>query len=86
MQEQYIHITEDGDKFYYKDKAKTILHRLDGPAFEYSNGYKEWNVDGKLHRTDGPAIEYPYGGKAWYINDVFIFRLNSKGEMTDRMR
>ena len=62
MEEQYITKSPYDNKRYFKDKAKTILHRLDEPAVEHANG-----------------------DKAWYINDVFIFRLNSKGEMTDRM-
>jgi hypothetical protein len=64
----YILIDKDGNKFYYKDKDMTILHREDGPSVEYSNGYKEWYINGRLHRSDGPAIEYPNGGKDWYIN------------------
>ena len=35
---------------------------------EYSNGSKEWFVDGKLHRLDGPAIEYFDGTKLWYVD------------------
>jgi hypothetical protein len=66
------------DKFYYKDgtisgrwNPSKILHRLDGPAVEYTNGDKEWWVDGRCHRIDGPAIEWADGDKAWYIDSVF---------------
>ena len=45
------------------------LHRLDGPAYEYANGSKEWWVNGKRHRVDGPAIEFQDGYKAWLLND-----------------
>ena len=69
MQEQYIKTSKYGTTRYFKDKAKTILHREDGPAVEYDNGERAWYVDGKLHRTDGPAIEYADGSKAWYVND-----------------
>ena len=65
----YIRINSQGDKFYYKDKKRTILYREDGPAVEYHNGGKAWYINGKYHRTDGPAIESPYGYKAWYIDD-----------------
>ena len=34
----------------------------------YSDGYKEWYLNGNLHRTDGPAIEYSNGEKYWYLN------------------
>ena len=44
------------------------LHRIDGPAIECSDGYKEWWVNGQLHRIDGPAVEESDGSKAWYVN------------------
>ena len=43
------------------------LHRLDGPAIEYSHGYKEWYIEGKRHRLNGPAIEYSDGSKEWWV-------------------
>ena len=51
--------------FWYKFGTKK-LHREDGPAVEYSDGYKEWYKEGKLHRLDGPAVEYSNGTKFWY--------------------
>jgi hypothetical protein len=39
---------------------------LDGPACEYSNGDKEWMIEGKFHRLDGPAIERANGDKLWF--------------------
>ena len=42
------------------------LHRDDGPAREFTNGYKEWWKEGKLHRDDGPACECADGTKHWY--------------------
>ena len=69
MEEQYIEIDKYGDKYYYKDKAMTILHRLDGPAYESADGTKSWwVVNGKRHRLDGPAIEAADGYKAWYVD------------------
>ena len=68
MKPQYITIDEYGDKYYYADKAMTIFHREDGPAIEYSDGSKEWRVDGELHRTDGPAAEFIDGYKSWFVN------------------
>ena len=55
-----------GDVYYYNDRNQ--ISRLDGPAIEWSDGYKAWCIDGKLHRTDGPAIEYSNGSKFWFIN------------------
>jgi len=68
MKEQYIHINQYGNKIYYKDRALTKLHRLDGPAVEYADGSKMWYVDGQRHRLDGPAIEWADGSKAWYVD------------------
>ena len=45
MTPQYIHINEFGRKFYYKDKAMTIRHREDGPAFEWGNDSKSWYLN-----------------------------------------
>jgi len=66
---QYIRTDRDGSKFYYKDKAKTILHREDVPAVEWSDGSKFWFINGEHHREDGPAVEWANGDKYWYIND-----------------
>jgi hypothetical protein len=68
QEEQYIKIDEDGDKFYYRDKAMTVFHRTDGPAVEHADGSKFWYVDGKCHRLDGPAVEWADGYKAWYVD------------------
>jgi hypothetical protein len=45
-----------------------LLHRLDGPAIEYTSGSKEWYVNGELHRLDGPATEYSHGTTSWWVN------------------
>ena len=66
--EQFIHISEVGDKLYYSDRDMTILHREDGPAIEWADGDKFWYINGKFHREDGPAVEYTNGSKSWYIN------------------
>ncbi len=47
----------------------TARHREDGPAIEYTNGYKEWYKNDKLHREDGPAILYINGRTEWYRDD-----------------
>lgn len=67
-EEQYIKIDRDGNKFYFKDKAMTLYHRLDGSAVEAADGCKEWWVDGNCHRLDGPSVEYADGSKAWYVD------------------
>jgi hypothetical protein len=74
MKEQYIWIDEYGNKCYYKDRKMTILHRLDGPAVEWSNGDKVWWVNGKKHRLDGPAVEGEGvdGIKSWYVDGEYL--------------
>jgi len=72
QKEQFIHITESGNKRYFSDREMTILHREDGPAIEWDNGYKAWYLNGELHREDGPAAEWADGSKAWYLNDKFL--------------
>jgi len=67
----YVKTDEDGNVFYYKDAAMTILHREDGPAIEYKCGDKLWYQNDKVHREDGPAIEYASGTKEWWLNDIF---------------
>jgi uncharacterized Fe-S cluster-containing protein len=68
MKEQYIHIDKNGYKSYYKDRAMTILHRLDGPAIEGPDGGKAWYFEGQRHRLDGPAFEYIDDGKVWWVD------------------
>jgi hypothetical protein len=71
MTPQYIYISEDGDKFYHKDKEMTSYHREDGPAIEYADGSKDWYLNGKRHREDGPAMEFANGNKYWYLSNVY---------------
>jgi len=53
--------------------ARGELHRIDGPAFEWSNGTKMWYVNGRHHRLDGPAYEVFEGSMGWYIDGVRCF-------------
>jgi hypothetical protein len=43
-------------------------HREDGPAFEKTNGYRQWCLNGKIHREDGAAIIDQYGGSSYYLD------------------
>jgi hypothetical protein len=69
-EESTLEIDPFGNKSW-KNKQRE-LHRLDGPAVEYVNGYKEWWQNGCLHREDGPAILYDDdgGSKSWFLNDI----------------
>jgi len=68
-----LKIDQFGNKRYY---LNNILHRKDGPAIEYADGYKEWYVNGLLHREDGPAVEFAgeYAIKytSWWYQGKFI--------------
>jgi hypothetical protein len=66
MQTYKVTVDSDKNRFWYNEK--NYLHRLDGPAIEGANGYKEWCVEGKYHRLDGPAIEHADGSKAWWVD------------------
>ena len=63
MQEYVVKVKDNGNIEW---RQNGNLHRLDGPAIEYANGYKAWYQNGKLHRLDGPACEYADGSMAWY--------------------
>ena len=38
---------------------------------EWSDGDKEWYLNGKWHRTDGPAVERADGDKHWFLNGKY---------------
>jgi hypothetical protein len=61
---QEITIDKFGTKRYFWSNK---LHREDGPAIKYINGYKQWYHHGQRHREGGPAIDYVNGFKKWYL-------------------
>ena len=84
MKTYKVEVYSNGGRHWYNEKDQ--LHREDGPAVEYADGYKEWFINGKLHREDGPAIEYASGTKLWYVNDRKLtekeFNNRNKVELT----
>ena len=64
MQEYKVKVKDNGTREWFQNGK---LHRLDGPAVEWSSGGKEWYQNGKFHRLDGPAVELANGDKAWHI-------------------
>ena len=44
---KYFKIDEHGNICYFNDADK--LHRLDGPALEWSRGYKSWWINGRVY-------------------------------------
>ena len=60
-------------KVNYEDRTEWrnlegLLHRIDGPAVEWSDGSKEWYVNGEWHRIDGPAVVRRNEYKTWWVN------------------
>ena len=66
MKTYKVTVDKDGTTRWYNERGE--YHRENGPAVEWSNGYKSWYINGKRHREDGPAIEHVEGGKSWFIN------------------
>jgi len=65
---EYLIITTEGHKLYYKDADCTILHREEGPAIEFTQGHKSWYQNNLRHREDGPAIMSQLNGNKWFLN------------------
>ena len=65
MLKNYTKVKVDGNKLYLNDEGK--LHRLDGPAFEYSDGSKLWYINGICHQNIDPSYEYLDGTKQWFF-------------------
>ena len=59
-------VDSDGDVYYHN--ALGQIHRVHGPAIEYTNGGREWWQNGQRHRIGGPAVEYSDGSKYWFQN------------------
>jgi hypothetical protein len=57
---------ECGDRRWYNSEGE--LHRELGPAIIWSDGTREWWVNGLLHRELGPAIECADGTRMWFLN------------------
>ncbi len=58
-------ISSINNTYYFNEQNQ--LHKEDGPAIQYTNGDKEWWINGLLHRIDGPAIAYGYRRKEYYL-------------------
>ena len=65
--EEYDNGNNNGNKYWILNNK---LHRINGPAIEYSDGTKFWFLHGKYHRINGAAIEWTDGDKWWYLDDI----------------
>ena len=71
MAEQYyVEVDSDGTYWYAWPGTDRRLHRLGGPAVEYTTGSRTWYQNGQRHRVDGPAVERPDGYRAWWQNGL----------------
>ena len=68
MQKYWVIVENCGTIHWYKDAKMTIRHRVGGPAIEWSDGTRDWYLDGQSHRVGGPAIELASGTRVWYLN------------------
>ena len=66
MNESFPQIDQEGNVEWRT--AEGLLHRIDGPAVEGTDGRKEWWVNGKYHRIGGPAVEWADGAMWWYFD------------------
>jgi hypothetical protein len=57
----------ESDRRVWWVNKEGLLHRLDGPAREWTDGSKEWWVNGKQHRLGGPAAVWSSDRKQWWV-------------------
>jgi len=66
----------NGAQSYYDDchcmawREDGLLHRPDGPAVIWPDGYVVWLLNGQFHRPDGPALFFPEGREEWWLNGI----------------
>jgi hypothetical protein len=49
-----LFVRKNNDKYWYQNG---LLHRLDGPAIEFTDGNQEWYINNILHRDGGNLLE-----------------------------
>ena len=59
-------------EYYINDIGQ--IHRENGPAVVYTDGWTAWYINGTLHRENGPAIESKHGER--YYNNGKLHRLD----------
>ena len=77
-----IHSADNTEHYYYRDPERRVLHREDGPAVHFKNGYEAWYINSQLHRLDGPARTYSDGQQEWYLHGDYM----SEQEHTDAVK
>lgn len=64
----------DEHNVYWKNYAKSWLHRIHGPAIVSDTGNTAWYSEGLLHRTDGPAVSWSDGHAQFFLRDKHYTR------------
>ena len=80
--ESKLRNNESGDEFWMLPNRD--YHKEDGPAVEFSDGDKEWWLNGKLHRKNGPAVELNNGDEDWWLNGFEYSESEHKAEIRRR--
>ena len=77
-----VEVTAVGNHWFCENGS--VLHRIEGPAFESNAGYNAWWNNGKRHREDGPARTSGNGAKQWWLNNKQYTECEHKAEMQKR--
>jgi hypothetical protein len=65
---------------WFKEGTDLFHREKDLPAYEVSNAYKAWYLNGILHRENGPAVIHSNGKEEYALDNVYL----SKEEWTRR--
>lgn len=70
MQKYYVKVFPNGDTYWFTNPECTIIHRENGPAIEFADGYKVYFQNNKWHRLDGPARIWSDGYEEYWIDGL----------------
>jgi len=88
VSDSFIYKNSRGDIFHYSDETKTILHREDGPACIFHDGYEAWYLNGKRHCETGPARQWKNGSSfrdEYYLHGERFSKLEFMSMMCDKI-
>lgn len=78
-----IAVFPSGTRKHFKNG---LLHRVGGPAIEWSTGAESYYFEGLHHRRDGPAFKISEEGKKkwkWYLHGKEVTAEEVFDQMTD---
>lgn len=65
-----IKVTHVNCVIYQDEQGR--LHREDGPAGVWDDGYEEWCINGDPHRVEGPARIWGNGSREWWVKGRYV--------------